>query len=419
MFLFESDRRLVRELEEAHYRRSTDKVVDEANRMRSSMPLYDRLGYPERVDSLDAFRALPLLTRDILHSQPPSALVPKGETWVGAIASGRYRECASSGRDVTVLMGPDDGGLMPLLHALVMQAPMDALKHHALLTSPICSGTSCELTGDELFAVLPPTSNVFAEDDDYVRRVHAAAMRLTRPATLIANPVVLAEVVRRGVRLGLSMPDDLVILSTYQRLPIAIGRTLAKHFEHGPFEQYGASELAGRYVSNGCAQGNHHVWAANAYVEILGDDGVEVAPGELGHVVITNLGASGTQLLRYKVGDLGRLTRGPCACGMADTELLRIEGRAADGWRTPTGWITEAVVDEALSQVPGMALHQLTRTGAADYRLTVIADDGFRDDDAMGALEPLLEARPSVVRRSSIEVTHRQKYPTLRNVAVG
>ncbi|MBC7793016.1 MAG: hypothetical protein H7Z43_04870 [Clostridia bacterium] len=131
--------------------------------------------------------------------------------------------------------------------------------------------------------------------------------------------------------------------------------------------------------------------------------------------MVTNVGSQGTQLIRYKVGDLGRLSRGSCACGLNDTQHLRIEGRFADAWKTDAGWITEARIDEALADVRGLAMHQLTRLAPNDYRLTVIADGEFDSAEASAVLESLLGANPVVIERDRIEVSSRQKYSTLRN----
>jgi phenylacetate-CoA ligase len=48
-----------------------------------------------------------------------------------------------------------------------------------------------------------------------------------------------------------------------------------------------------------------------------------VADGELGELVITNLGRTGSPVIRYRTGDQVRVSRGPCACGRS---FARMEG---------------------------------------------------------------------------------------------
>jgi phenylacetate-CoA ligase len=46
-----------------------------------------------------------------------------------------------------------------------------------------------------------------------------------------------------------------------------------------------------------------------------------VAPGEMGELVLTNLGRLGSPVIRYRTGDLVRLDVRPCPCGRAWTRL--------------------------------------------------------------------------------------------------
>src|SRR5207244_6557239 len=48
-----------------------------------------------------------------------------------------------------------------------------------------------------------------------------------------------------------------------------------------------------------------------------------VKDGELGELVITNLGRLGSPVIRYRTGDLVRMTRQQCACGR---HFARLEG---------------------------------------------------------------------------------------------
>ena len=48
-----------------------------------------------------------------------------------------------------------------------------------------------------------------------------------------------------------------------------------------------------------------------------------VTPGEVGELVLTNLGRPGSPLLRYRTGDLVRADPRPCACGRP---YLRLDG---------------------------------------------------------------------------------------------
>jgi phenylacetate-CoA ligase len=55
-----------------------------------------------------------------------------------------------------------------------------------------------------------------------------------------------------------------------------------------------------------------------------------VAPGEVGELVVTNLGRVDSPVIRYRTGDLVRWTEEPCGCGRGGRFLGGILGRADD-----------------------------------------------------------------------------------------
>lgn len=72
------------------------------------------------------------------------------------------------------------------------------------------------------------------------------------------------------------------------------------------------------------APGGMHVIESEFMAELIDPDGDQAVPdGEIGELVLTNLGRLGSPLIRYRSGDQVRLTRGPCACGRS---FARVEG---------------------------------------------------------------------------------------------
>ncbi len=71
----------------------------------------------------------------------------------------------------------------------------------------------------------------------------------------------------------------------------------------------------------------YHVVAENAFVEILGDDGSLVAPGEIGRVVVTSLHNYAMPFIRYAIGDIATAGAETCACGRSLPVIAQVEGR--------------------------------------------------------------------------------------------
>jgi len=65
-------------------------------------------------------------------------------------------------------------------------------------------------------------------------------------------------------------------------------------------------------------------------VRLADEAGRDVAPGQLGEVVISNLHNRATVLLNYRLGDQGILAAAPCPCGRSLPLLARLEGRTSE-----------------------------------------------------------------------------------------
>jgi phenylacetate-CoA ligase len=72
---------------------------------------------------------------------------------------------------------------------------------------------------------------------------------------------------------------------------------------------------------------HYHVVAENAVVDIVGDDGRPVVPGETGRVVLTGLYNYAMPFIRYAVGDVAAWATTPCRCGRSLPVIARVEGR--------------------------------------------------------------------------------------------
>jgi phenylacetate-CoA ligase len=106
----------------------------------------------------------------------------------------------------------------------------------------------------------------------------------------------------------------------------------------------------------------HHVNADMCPVRIVDAEGRDVAPGESGDVVISNLTNRATVLLSYRQGDLARTTE-PCTCGRNLPMISLLEGRTAE-------WLT----DRHGQAVHPQAVKMLLRTEASIRRYQVVQE---------------------------------------------
>ena len=90
------------------------------------------------------------------------------------------------------------------------------------------------------------------------------------------------------------------------------------------FDHWGMTDITSLGIEPEANPGGLLILESECIAEIIDSDtGAPVATGELGELVITNLGRLGMPVIRYRTGDLVRAATQPCQSGL---HLLRLEG---------------------------------------------------------------------------------------------
>jgi phenylacetate-CoA ligase len=123
---------------------------------------------------------------------------------------------------------------------------------------------------------------------------------------------------------------------------------------------YGLSEVMGPGVSAECVEGRDgaHVNEDHFLVEVVDpESGQPLQDGEVGELAFTTLTKEALPLLRYRTGDLGSLTREPCACGRTFARMSRVLGRTDDMLIIRGVNVFPSEVERALLAIPELAPH--------------------------------------------------------------
>jgi phenylacetate-CoA ligase len=106
---------------------------------------------------------------------------------------------------------------------------------------------------------------------------------------------------------------------------------IQRHLGARVVQFYGCTEVGA--IAGECPHGSLHIFAENVHVEIF--HGNEPAPpGEVGDIVLTSLTNRAMPLVRYRVGDRGRIAPEPCPCGLPHPVLTDLTGRTVDRYAT-------------------------------------------------------------------------------------
>jgi phenylacetate-CoA ligase len=155
-----------------------------------------------------------------------------------------------------------------------------------------------------------------------------SALARERPEVVLGYPNVLAELVAGAESLGADLSRlgvRLVVLGGESIAP-AQRESIGNAFGCSVASLYGSHE--GHYMAMECPSGRLHV-QETVLLEVV-DAAERPAPlGEEGEVVITPLLGTALPLVRYQLGDRGRLL-GPCPCGRPTPTLALEVARVAD-----------------------------------------------------------------------------------------
>jgi phenylacetate-CoA ligase len=192
------------------------------------------------------------------------------------------------------------------------------------------------------------------------------------PVVLEANPSLLARLARWALREGKSLYQPRLITLTYE-FPSALHlRAIRKAFASPIASSYGSTEAG--YVFMECERGRLHQNCSFCRADIVAVEGME--DPKIGRILVTTFGNRWFPLLRFDVGDLARISPGPCPCGRSfGLTLSGIEGRLisvflAAGNRR----VTHGQLDEAIASVEGIEEYRLDQESPGRVRLRLVIE---------------------------------------------
>jgi phenylacetate-CoA ligase len=162
--------------------------------------------------------------------------------------------------------------------------------------------------------------------------------------------------------------------STKQRIEKAWG---AKCFDHA-----GASEVGAHSFECEQQPGGTHVIENEFIAEVIDPKtGEHLGAGEVGELVITNLGRVGYPVIRYRTGDLVRVNYDRCVCGRT---FMRFEGGVI-------GRADDMVIIRGVNVFPSAIENLIRRFDGVDEFQVIVANDG-----ELRTLEIQIEVSPKV-----------------------
>lgn len=168
-----------------------------------------------------------------------------------------------------------------------------------------------------------------------MRRFHGQLVR-TGPALIegyVGSMLEFADFVESA---GLRIDPPKAVATTAAPLTASARARLESVFGAPVYDEYRGAEIG--WMAGECREQNGlHVFADTRMIEVVGEDGNPLPPGETGDLVLTDLTNRVFPLIRYRLGDRGTLMDGICACGISLPRMEQPDGRTTDLLRLPGG----------------------------------------------------------------------------------
>ncbi len=343
----------------------------------------------------ERYRALPVLTKDDIRAAFPYGLVPRGQDLDGALARGEVSFVKTSGTSDEALQNiwnqrwwdsseRSSWKLNSVASKVATGSHAEAILASAMSVGPRSNAGPLDRKTRTLgrFLFLNEYGRTEEWPEGHERRMLAELADL-KPAVLEANPSLLARLARYAARTASAVWQPPLIVLTYEFVSALHMRDIRRVYRSPTASSYGSTEAG--YVLMECEHGNLHQNADSCRVDLVPLEGSAASregeriprPGSMGKILATTFGNEWFPLLRFEVGDVGRVADGPCPCGRSfGITLSAIEGRLKSLLVAEGRIVTHREADLALLRVEGLEQYRLDQDGPREVRLAVVLQPG-------------------------------------------
>jgi phenylacetate-CoA ligase len=201
--------------------------------------------------------------------------------------------------------------------------------------------------------------------------------------------LLAARIEERGTRLRL--PQLRVVCTTGEPLYPHQRELLSRVFGVPVANEFGSRDIG--FTAHETPSGQMLLISESIILEALRPDGTPAAPGELGEAVMTGLCSEAQPFIRYRTGDMVRLSSDSCREGRGLHVIEEVEGRSTDFVVRSDGTIMHALaVIYTLRAVEGVAEFKLIQHTLQELEVQVVPNIRW-DEQSQAMIVKGLRAR--------------------------
>lgn len=235
--------------------------------------------------------------------------------------------------------------------ALIWGAPRDIKKNHVLSIKDKIKSAAIDRE-----VVL---SAQFLEESTIA--VFAEKLMKFEPAIIYGYPNGIYELVKYMENKNMFLKTVKRVITTAEHLSETKRHRIENYLKCPVYDLYGSREHG--IMAFECHEhSGYHIDITSIWIDIVVDGKIKPS-GAQGELIVTDLLNYGMPLIRYKIGDIGKISDHACPCGNPLPLLSDLGGRYTDLIRLPNGQVVSGVllVDLA-AEMQGIRRTQLVQT---------------------------------------------------------
>lgn len=236
------------------------------------------------------------------------------------------------------------------------------------------------------------------------------ALAKHRPVSLYAFPSGLDGILNVLEETGRSLPSLRLVMCGGEAVDDSLRERVRRQLGLDLRDNYGSTEA---FLAFQCPAGSYHINAEHVLLEIVDEAGRDVAPGNMGTVLVTTLENYLMPLVRYEIGDYAVATQGRCSCGRTLPMLGRILGRQLNLLRKSDGSVMSGwQVVGTLRKFPDLKTFQVVQQSILQFCVRYVADRPLSPEGETAVRSKLRDDLGEAAEVAFEQVTEIQRAPS-------
>jgi len=201
-------------------------------------------------------------------------------------------------------------------------------------------------------------------------------LKKMHPRFIQGYPSMIFAIAKFSLEQGIDITGSKAIFTSSETLLQNQRRSIEKAFGCKVYDWYGNAELAASIGQ--CEKGRYHLNSEYCIIEIENDN--DFKTNDVGEMICTSFINHGTPIIRYKVGDIARLSSSKCPCGRGLPVIEEIIGRCDDMLITPKGSYIGRM-DHVFKDALMIKEAQIIQEAIDELKVLIVIREGFSQSD--------------------------------------